>query len=306
MQEEFDALIRNKTWHLVPARRGMNIVDCKWVFKVKQNADGSVERYKARLVAKGFRQRYGLDYEDTFSPVIKPTTVRLLLSLAVSRKWSIRQADVKNAFLNGVLQEDVYMQQPPGFENSVHPSHVCKLDKAIYGLKQAPRAWFSKLSSHLCALQFVPSKADSSLFIYNSPQLTMYVLVYVDDLIIISSSAAATDALLQKLNAAFAIKDLGALNYFLGIEVHTTPGGLILSQKKYITDLLQKTNMTLCRPVSTPMSSSENEKAEWSSIVCRSYYSLSKHCWCSAVFDSHQARYFFCSKQSLSVHARAH
>jgi hypothetical protein len=257
MQEEYDALINNGTWQLVPPVSGRSPVDCKWVFKVKRHADGSVERYKARLVAKGFRQRYGLDYAETFSPVIKPTTVRLLLSIAVSRGWSIRQADVKNAFLHGDLQEIVYMTQPPGFVSESHPHYVCRLQKALYGLKQAPRAWHSKLSSKLCSFQFQPCKTDTSLFIYKSSHLTMYVLAYVDDLIIVSSSDAATTQLLRHLDSEFAIKDLGPLHYFLGIEVQTTPTGLILSQHKYIADLLQKTHMAHCRPVATPMSSSE-------------------------------------------------
>src|SRR3954462_11280757 len=138
---------------------GVNVIDCKWVFKVKKHADGSIERYKARLVAKGFKQRYGIDYEDTFSPIVKASTIRTVLSISISKGWSLRQLDVKNAFLHGVLEEEVYMKQPPGFESSANPTYICKLDKALYGLKQAPRAWYSRLSSKLHALGFVPSRA---------------------------------------------------------------------------------------------------------------------------------------------------
>ena len=145
-------------------KQGTNVIDCKWVYKVKRKADGTIDRYKARLVAKGFRQRYGIDYEDTFSPVVKIATVRLVLSLAVSRGWCLRQLDVQNAFLRGVLEEEVYMRQPPGFESAKQPHMVCKLDRAINGLKQAPRAWYSKLSSKLIDLGFVASKSDTSLF----------------------------------------------------------------------------------------------------------------------------------------------
>src|SRR3954469_9873867 len=126
MDEEYSALMRNKTWHLVPKQRGKNIIDCKWVYKVKKKADGSIDRYKACLVAKGFKQRYGIDYEDTFSPVVKAETIRLVLAIAVSRGWSLRQLDVQNAFLHGVLEEEVYMRQPPGFESKSNPSFVCK------------------------------------------------------------------------------------------------------------------------------------------------------------------------------------
>jgi histone deacetylase 1/2 len=135
MEEEYNALIENKTWHLVPPSKNKNLIDCKWVYRIKKKADGSVDRYKDRLVAKGFKQRYGIDYEDTFSPVVKIATIRIVLSLSVSRGWSLRQLDVKNTFLHGVLEEEVYMKQPPGFENSHALHYVCKLDKALYGLK---------------------------------------------------------------------------------------------------------------------------------------------------------------------------
>jgi histone deacetylase 1/2 len=135
MEEEYNALIENKTWHLVPPSKNKNLIDCKWVYRIKKKADGSVDRYKDRLVAKGFKQRYGIDYEDTFSPVVKIATIRIVLSLSVSRGWSLRQLDVKNTFLHGVLEEEVYMKQPPGFENSHALHYFCKLDKALYGLK---------------------------------------------------------------------------------------------------------------------------------------------------------------------------
>jgi histone deacetylase 1/2 len=140
MQEEYNALMENKTWTLVPSSSNKNLSDCKWVYRIKQRADGTIDRYKARLVAKGFKQRYGIDYEDTFSPIVKIATIWIVLSIAISRDWSLRQLDVKNVFLHGVLEEEVYMKQPPGFENPDAPHHVCRLDKALYGLKQAPRA----------------------------------------------------------------------------------------------------------------------------------------------------------------------
>jgi histone deacetylase 1/2 len=161
MNNEHTTLLKNKTWHLVPPPKGKNIIGCKWVYKIKKKTDGSIDRYKARLVAKGYKQRYGIDYEDTFSPVVKTTTIRLILSVAVSKGWSLRQLDVQNAFLHGMLEEEVYMHQPPGYKDAKHPSYVCKLDKAIYGLKQAPRAWYARLCNKLIQLGFTPSKEDT-------------------------------------------------------------------------------------------------------------------------------------------------
>ena len=209
------------------------------------------------MVAKGFKQRYGIDYEDTFSPVVKAATIRIILSLDVSKGWSLRQLDVQNAFLHGLLEEEVYMQQPPGFEVKSKSNYVCKLDKALYGLKQVPRAWYSRLSAKLISLGFKSSKADTSLFIYNKGNVTMFILVYVDDIIVASSTEKATAALLQDLREEFALKDLGDLHYFLGIEVSKVREGIVLSQGKYANELLQRVGMTQCKPVSTPLSTSE-------------------------------------------------
>jgi histone deacetylase 1/2 len=219
MDTEYDALIHNQTWHLVPKPKGKNIIGCKWVYKVKRKADGSIDRYKARLVAKGYKQRYIIDYEDTFSPMVKAATIRIILSVAVSLGWSLRQLDVQNAFLHGILNEEVYMYQPPGYANKSHPSYVCRLDKALYGLKQAPHAWYACLCAKLIALGFVPSKADTSLFFFKKGPLTISVLVYVDDIIVASSDVRGTKALLAALQQDFALKDLGDLHYFLDIEV---------------------------------------------------------------------------------------
>jgi histone deacetylase 1/2 len=262
MENEVSALHKNKTWHLVPPKPGYNLIDCKWVFKVKRKADGTVDRYKGRLVAKGFKQRYGIDYEDTFSPVVKIATIRLVLSIAVSRGWCLRQLDVQNAFLHGILEEEVYMRQPPGFEDKEKPHYVCKLDKALYGLKQAPRAWYSRLSSKLIQLGFKPSRSDTSLFIYSRNGVTIFMLIYVDDIIVTSSSPEAVTALLEDLRTDFALKDLGNLSYFLGIEVNAKQGGIVLSQEKYASDLLSKVGMSKCKSSPTPLSATEKLSRE--------------------------------------------
>jgi histone deacetylase 1/2 len=170
----------------------------------------------------------------------------------------LRQLDVQNVFLHGVLEEEVYMKQPPGFEDSRYPSFVCKLKKAIYGLKQDPRAWYSRLSSKLVSLGFVPSKSDTSLFIYRNKGVDIYMLIYVDDIIVTSSSQDAVKVLLKALKEDFALKDLGDLHYFLGIEVERkSSGDLLLTQKKYAKDILLRVGMANCKPVPTPMPSTE-------------------------------------------------
>jgi hypothetical protein len=251
--EEFNALIKTGTWTLVPKTSSMNIVGAKWVFRIKRKADGSIERYKARLVAKGFHQQEGVDYFETYSPVVKPITIRTVLSLAVSVGWCIKQVDVSNAFLHGHLQETVYMSQPSGFVNPMHPNAVCLLKKALYGLKQAPRDWYHRLSSCLLELGFQGSKSDSSLFIFKSASVTILALVYVDDLILTGSSLDAIDELIRNLSCDFPMKDLGELNFFLGISVACVPEGLHLSQSRYISDLVARTKMSNVKPITSPM-----------------------------------------------------
>jgi hypothetical protein len=220
---------------------------------VKRTADGIIDRHKTRLVAKGFKQRYDIDYENTFSPVVKAATIRLVLSVDVSRNWSLRQLDVQNAFLHGVLEEEVYMKQPPGFHDASHPGYVCKLDKALYGLKHAPRVWYSRLSAKSVQLGFHVSKANTSLFMYRHTKVQMYLLIYVDDIIIASSTDAAVEALLNDLRSEFALKDLGLLNYFLGIEVKPSSDEIVLTQEKYTRDILRRVGMQDCKAMRTPL-----------------------------------------------------
>lgn len=255
MLDEFNALLRQGTWSLVPSSPHHNTVGCKWVFKIKRRSDGSLERYKARLVAKGFHQQSGLDYFDTFSPVVKPTTIRTVLSIVVSCGWGIRQLDIKNAFLHGYLSEAVLMQQPPGFIDPQRPTHVCKLHKAIYGLKQAPRAWFQRFGTFLLQAGFIQSRSDSSLFVYRDGLSIMILLLYVDDIVLTGNTPSHLSAFIHALGIEFEVTDLGTLNYFLGIEVSHLKDSVHLTQNKCTLDLLRKSNLLECKPVSTPMAS---------------------------------------------------
>ena len=197
----------------------MKIVGNKWVFQVKYNPDGSISRYKVRLVAKGFHQTHMIDYTETFSPVVKFSIVRVILSLAVLNHWVVRQVDVNNTFLNGILIEDVYIAQPQGFVDPTKPTHICKLNKVLYGLKQALRAWFNRFKDVMISKwHFQHSRSNNSLFYtWNSGHLTI-VLVYVDDIIITGSSPSMIQQVIQNINQAFALKDLGELHYFWGLK----------------------------------------------------------------------------------------
>jgi hypothetical protein len=203
-------------------------------------------------VAKGFNQKSGIDYHETFSPVIKLVTIKLFLALTVQFDWPLRQLDVSNAFLHGVLDEEVYVKQPQGFVDPQFPNHVCKLHKSIYGLKQAPRAWFMRLSSALLDIGFLESHVDYSLFLYHAGSVHIFLLIYVDDIIITGNHPATIDLLIGKLKTDFALKDVGALSYFLGIQADRNFAGLHLSQSKCILDLLDCVHMIDCKPSPAP------------------------------------------------------
>ncbi|KAK9924142.1 hypothetical protein M0R45_032529 [Rubus argutus] len=254
MNEELEALQRNATWELVPMPAGKKTVGCRWVFTVKLKADGTIDRFKARLVAKGYTQRYGIDYEETFAPVAKINTVRILISLAANKDWPLHQFDVKNAFLNGNLEEEVYMDVPPGVKNNPGDvGKVCKLKKSLYGLKQSPRAWFGRFSKSMKVFGYKQSNSDHTLFIKRKNGKITALIVYVDDMIVTGDDLKEMNELQKYLSTEFEMKDLGQLKYFLGIEVARSKRGISLSQRKYVLDLLAETGMLDCKPIETPI-----------------------------------------------------
>ncbi|KAJ0602472.1 putative RNA-directed DNA polymerase [Helianthus annuus] len=261
MNDEFSALQNNNTWELVPKPLDSPVIRSMWLFRPTFNSDGSLERYKARLVCNGKSQTVGIDCMETFSPVVKPATIRMVLSLAVSRSWPIHQLDVKNAFLNGQLEETVYMYQPAGFVNPNLPNHVCRLNKSLYGLKQAPRAWCTRFSTFISTLGFRHSLCDTSLFIYRHGQQLAYLLLYVDDIVITASSTSLLNRVISQLSAEFAMTDLGSLHHFLGITVTRDHNSLFLAQTQYAKDILHRANMTACKPCHTPVDTSNKMSA---------------------------------------------
>jgi hypothetical protein len=205
------------------------------------------------LVAKGYAQMQGVDYDETYAPVAKMATIRTLLAIGAAKGWFLHHMDVKNAFLHGNLEEEVYMCQPPGFENKKHPEFVCKLKKALYGLKQAPRAWYQKIAKLFTNIGFKVSKADTSLYAKRIDGYIVVILIYVDDLIIGGESMAEINNLKKNLEMQFHMKDLGELKYFLGIEVVRSRKGIWMLQKQYATNVLKKSGMSGCKPINVPL-----------------------------------------------------
>jgi hypothetical protein len=221
MRDEFNAFQQNNTWSLVPKPPGVNVVSGKWVFRHKFHPDGTLARYKGCWVCRGFSEQQGIDFDETLSPVCKPSTIHVVLSLAVSSAWPIRQLDVKNAFLHGTLNETVYCQQPYGFENSSSPDLVCLLHKSLYSPKEAPHAWFQRFATFIQTIGFVPSKRDTSLFIFKSTDHTTYLLLYIDDIILTASSSTFLHQIISSLHSEFSMTDLGPLHHFFGHKCHS-------------------------------------------------------------------------------------
>jgi hypothetical protein len=257
--EEYAALLANHTWDLVPHPPGTNVVTGMCLFRHKLTSTGSLNRYKARWVLRGFTQRPGVDYDETFSPIVKFATVRTVLAL--SRDWTIHQLDVKNAFLHGTLTETVYCSQPTGFVDDAHPDLVCRLNRSLYGLKQASRVWYSRFASYLASIGFVKAKSDTSLFIYRRDEDTVYLLLYVNDIMLTTSTADLLQRTITALQREFAMKDLGPLHHFLGITAERRTQGLFLHQRQYTIDILERAGMSDCKPCSTPVTDSTSYRS---------------------------------------------
>lgn len=253
MMEEMNALKKNRTWEKCTVSPRKKPVGCRWIFTLKYRADGTIERYKTRLVAKGYTQTYGIDYSETFSPVAKIDTIRVLFSLAANLEWPLYQMDVKNAFLHGDLTEEVYMEPPPGFSEEFGHGEVCRLRKALYGLKQSPRAWFVRFTMTMKKCGYRQSNSDHTLFLKRQQNRVTCLVIYVDDMIITGNDDEEIINLKKQLSEEFEMKDLGLLKYFLGIEVLRSKGGIFISQRKYILDLLTETGLIDCKPADTPI-----------------------------------------------------
>jgi hypothetical protein len=253
VESEYSSLIENETWELVKLPAGRKPIGCKWVFKLKYGSNGEIERFKGRLVAKGYAQRYGVDYDETYAPVVRFSTIRAVLAFAVKNDMLIHQMDVVTAFLNGKLDEEIYMEQPEGYRVPGKEDHVCKLKKSLYGLKQSPRCWNAEFTKYMRELKFTQSGADSCVFIQNDEELSI-IAVYVDDLIIITSTNKRMKELKQLLASQFKMKDMGELHYCLGINIHQDKERkcILLHQKHYIEQMIERFGLSEAKTVSTP------------------------------------------------------
>lgn len=254
-QLEYNSLEQHETWDLAELPSGRKAVGCRWVFRVKENADGTVERYKARLVAKGFAQKPHLDYTETFAPVAKFASLRAVLALAAIEDMEIHSMDVSSAFLNGDLDEEIYMHQPEGFSAPGQEHLVCRLKKALYGLKQSPRQWYQKLNDTFNDMGFTCCTSDHSVWVWAKDGIKVIIPVYVDDLTIACKHTPTLIRVKEQLASRFQMRDLGPISYILGIEViRDCPNRrLYLSQRKYIQDVLARFNMSSARSVTTPL-----------------------------------------------------
>ncbi|WVZ70860.1 LOW QUALITY PROTEIN: hypothetical protein U9M48_019494 [Paspalum notatum var. saurae] len=252
MHEELENFERNHD--LVEPPPNCRPIGTKWVFKNKQGEVGMVVRNKARLVAQGFCQKEGIDYEETFAPVAHLEAIRILLAFAASKGYKLQQMEVKSAFLNRFIEEEVYVRQPPGFESARFPDRVYKLRKALYGLKQASRAWYARLKSFLLKSRFVMGSVEKTLFLLSRGGDTMIVQIYVDDIIFGGSSHTLVSSFAEQMSREFEMSLMGELQFFLGLQIKQGPEGTFVHQAKYTRDTLKKFDMGDSKPMTTPMS----------------------------------------------------
>ena len=275
MDEEMASLLENETWNLEKLPPGAMAIPVKWVFKVKRDADGNVERFKARLVAKGFKQREGIDFDEVYAPVGKFSTLRTLIAKVTAEDMELHQLDVKTAFLNGYLEEDLWIKQPPGYEEG-GPDMACHLKKSLYGLKQAPRAWHARLHEELDKIGFKASQADPGLYI--SKGLKAYLLIYVDDILIASKNMRNVKRIKDLLQQAFDARDLGEASYFLGISITRDRGSKTtkLSLERMTKEIVETYGLTDGKTKGVPLSPSIKLAKEEGDMLDKEAYPYSQ------------------------------
>ncbi|GJU12367.1 retrovirus-related pol polyprotein from transposon TNT 1-94 [Tanacetum coccineum] len=253
MQEEIHEFDRLQVWELVPPPDCTMIITLKWIYKVKLDEYSDVLKNKAQLVAKRYRQEEGIDFEESFTLVTRLEAIRIFIANAASKNMTVYQMDVKTAFLNGKLKEEVYVSQPEGFVDLDHLNHVYRLKKALYGLKQAPWAWYDTLSRFLLAHGFSKGVVDLTLFIRTTSKHTLHVQIYVDDIIFASTDSKDCDHFSNEISSKFQMSMMGQMSFFLGLQISQNPRGISINQSKYANEILKKFDFHKSDPVDIPM-----------------------------------------------------
>ncbi|KAK4399803.1 Retrovirus-related Pol polyprotein from transposon RE2 [Sesamum angolense] len=262
MEEEIKMIEKNNTWELADRPKDKEVIGVKWIYKTKLNADGSIQKHKARLITKGYSQLPGIDYTETFAPVAHLDTIRGLIAIAANRKWKIYQMDVKSAFLNGYIDEEIYVEQPQGFIAKGSEEKALRLKKALYGLKQAPRAWYSRIDKYFMDRGFRRSLSEPTLYIKSQGNDTLIVSLYVDDLIYTGNNEKMIQDFKEDMMKTFEMSDLGLMHFFLGIEINQEKEEIFICQRKYTETLLKKFKMESCKTVTTPLVTGEKYQKE--------------------------------------------
>ncbi|GJY38373.1 retrovirus-related pol polyprotein from transposon TNT 1-94 [Tanacetum coccineum] len=253
MQEEIHEFQRLEVWELVSCPDNVFLIKLKWIYKVKTDESGGVLKNKARLVAQGFRQEEGIDFEESFAPVARIEAIRIFVANVAHKNMTIYQMDIKMAFLNGELKEEVYVSPPEGLVDQDNPSHVYKLKKALYGLKQAPRVWYNMLSSFLISQQFSKGAVDLTLFTRHAGNDILLVQIYVDDIIFASTNTAMCDEFANQMTSKFKMSMMGKMSSFLGLQISQSPRGIFINQSKYASEIVKKYGLNTTDYVDTPM-----------------------------------------------------
>ena len=253
IEEEIDQIEKNKTWSLVPKLADKNVIGTKWVFRNKLDENGKITRKKARLVCKGYAQEEGLDYGETFAPIARMEGVRTLLAYATYKDFKVCQMDVKSTFLNGILEEEVYIEQPKGFVDEKNKDMVCKLHKALYGLKQAPRAWYERLHKYLVKIGFERTDDNNNLYIKAEKGKDILISeIFVDDIIFGGKDVLCKD-FAKQMKHEFEMSMFGEIKLVVGLQVHQLKHGIFVTQSKYIKEVLKTFGLEDSKLVSTPM-----------------------------------------------------
>ncbi|GJT62077.1 retrovirus-related pol polyprotein from transposon TNT 1-94 [Tanacetum coccineum] len=254
MQEELNEFISNDVWELVPNPMNMTIIGTKWVYRNKLDKNSIVTTNKARLVAQGYNQQEGIDYDETYAPIARLESIRILLAYVCALDFKLFQMDVKSAFLNGFINEEGYVAQPPGFIDFAKPNHVYRLKKALYGLKQAPKAWYDRLKAFLIKHDYTMRMVDNTLFTKKKEPNLNTVQIYVDDIIFGSTCQEMCDDFTKIMQDEFEMSMMGKLNFFLGLQIKQLKDGIFFNQSKYIKEILKKFRLEDSKPMKTPMS----------------------------------------------------